>query len=111
MHTAYSNAILFSRISVITNADVCVRLTQLSVPALSNLYGHGAGHDVSGGQVFGVGCVALHEALSLTVNQDPALATATLCDQAASPIDSYRDVHVKMKSTLWLNSCVAADAT
>lgn len=58
-------------------------------PALSDLYGHGAGHDVSGGQVFGVGCIALHEALPLTVDQDATLTTAALCDQAPSSIDPY----------------------
>lgn len=61
-----------------------------SIPALSNLYGHGAGHHVSGGQVFGIGCVALHEAFSLTVDQDPSLTTATLCDQTPSSIDPWK---------------------
>lgn len=50
------------------------------IPALSDLDCHGAGHYVSGGQIFSVGCVALHETLSLAVDQDPSLATAALCD-------------------------------
>ena len=62
--------------------------TQTHTPALSDLDGHGAGDDVSGGQVFGVGRVALHEALPLAVDKDSALATATLCDQAARAIDT-----------------------
>lgn len=67
----------------------------LSIPALSDLYGHGAGHHISGGQVFGVGCIPLHEALSLTVDQDPPLTTATLCDQTTSSVDPCKDSQVK----------------
>lgn len=64
------------------------------VPALSDLYGHGAGHYISGGQIFGVGSVTLHEALSLAVDQDPSLTTATLCDQTTSSVDPCNDSHV-----------------
>lgn len=66
------------------------------VPALSDLYGHWTGHHVPGGQVLGVRCVALHEALSLTVDQDPSLPTATFCDQATSSIDPWKESNVEL---------------
>lgn len=63
------------------------------IPALSDLNCHGAGHYVSGGQIFSVGCITLHETLSLAVDQDPSLATAALCDQTTSSIDPWEDSH------------------
>lgn len=75
----------------------------LSIPALSDLYGHGAGHHVSGGQVFGVGCIALHEALSLAVDQDPSLTTATLCDQTTGSVDPCKDSQVKKGTRILLS--------
>lgn len=57
------------------------------IPALSDLDCHGTGHHVSGGQIFSVGCVTLHETLSLAVDQDPSLAAAALCDQTSSSVD------------------------
>jgi hypothetical protein len=58
------------------------------LPALSDLDGNGAGHNVSGGQVLGVGGVSFHEALTLTVDEDSSLTTAPLCDQTAGSIDT-----------------------
>lgn len=57
------------------------------IPALSDLYCHGAGHHISGGQVFGIGCVALHKTLSLAVDQDASLTAAALCDQTTRSVD------------------------
>lgn len=64
------------------------RALAVILPALSNLDGNGAGHHVSGGQVLGVRSITLHEALTLTVDEDSSLTTATLCDQTASSIDA-----------------------
>lgn len=70
------------------------------LPALSYLYGHGAGHDISRGQVFGVRCIALHEALSFAVDQDPSLASATLRDQTPGSIDPWKDSQTALLSFL-----------
>ena len=63
----------------------------MSIPALSDIYGHGTGHHISGGQVLSVGCVTFHESLSLAIDQDSSFTTATLCDQAASSVDPCKD--------------------
>lgn len=78
-------------VSKLLTASVCA---QRFIPALSDLNCHGAGHHISRGQIFGVGCVALHETLSLAVDQDPSLATTALCDQTPSSIDPWEDLHV-----------------
>lgn len=70
----------------------------LFIPALSDLYRHGAGHHVSRCQIFSVGSVTLHETLSLAVDQDPSLATAALCDQTTSSIDPCKDSHIDSTS-------------
>lgn len=75
-----------SRVKSVPPSNAC-QTPPSSVPALPDLYGHGAGHHVSGGQVFGVGSVALHEALSLTVDQDSSFTTAAFCDQATGSVD------------------------
>lgn len=86
-----SCALTFLDQTVVHNNMSQTCLNMRSIPALSDLYSHGAGHHISGGQVLGIGCIALHEALSLTVDQDASLTTATLCDQATSSIDPYKD--------------------
>lgn len=59
-----------------------------NAPALSNLYCHGAGHHISGGQVLSIGCITLHETLSFAVDQDTTFTTTTLCDQTTGSIDA-----------------------
>lgn len=77
------------------------------IPALSDLYCHGAGHHISGGQVFGIGCIALHKTLSLAVDQDASLTAAALCDQTTSSVDPWTESHIrgltfKMSMNGWL---------
>lgn len=64
------------------------------LPALSDLNGHGARHHISRCQVLGVGRIALHEALALTVYQDASLATAALGDQTTGSIDPWKNADV-----------------
>lgn len=77
------------------------------IPALSDLYCHGARHHISRGQIFGVGCIALHETLSLTVDQDASLTTAALCDQTTSSVDAWEDSHIFSMSACMKFSLVA----
>ena len=63
-----------------------------NAPALSNLYCHGAGHHISGGQVLSIGCITLHETLSFAVDQDTTFTTTTLCDQTTGSIDAWNDL-------------------
>lgn len=85
-----------------------------TVPSLADLDGHGARHHVSGGQVFGVGGVPLHEALSLAVDEDSSLPSAALCDQAAGTIDTCKHGNTQnaslqhSKETLNAQSCLDA---
>lgn len=65
-----------------------VIFTLAHAAALPDLHGHGARHNVSGGQVLGAGGVPLHEALALGVAQDATLASAALGDQAARAVDT-----------------------
>ena len=54
-----------------------VILLRADTAALTNLDGHGPGHDVTRGQIFGCGGVALHEAFAFGVEQVSTLATRT----------------------------------
>lgn len=58
------------------------------VPSLTDLDGHGAGHHISGCQIFSVGGISLHKTLALAVDEDSTLTTAALCDQATGSIDT-----------------------
>ena len=58
--------------------------------ALADLDRHRAAHDIARSQILGIGCVALHEALTLGVGEITALAARALGDQAAGPIDAGR---------------------
>src|SRR5690606_2628097 len=51
---------------------------------------HGAGHDVTTGKVLGVGRVALHEALTVLVDQVTTFTTATFGNQYTSASDAGR---------------------
>lgn len=94
-------------------------LTRLAhPPALPDLYCHGAGHHIPGGQVLSVGCIALHETLSFAVDQDTSFTTTTLCDQTTGPIDACKDLSERgrgrsMKQTAtgqWSSTCNSSDA-
>ena len=53
-----------------------------------DLHGHGAGDDVPAGQVLGGGGIALHEALTLRIDQIAAFAAHAFGDQAARTVDA-----------------------
>lgn len=59
-------------------------------PSFADLQCHGPRHDVPGSQVLGDGGVPLHEALTLTVDENAALASAPLCDETPSAVDACK---------------------
>mmetsp|Transcript_27195 Transcript_27195/g.33827 ORF Transcript_27195/g.33827 Transcript_27195/m.33827 type:complete len:379 (-) Transcript_27195:7-1143(-) len=57
---------------------------------LKNLHGHGARDDITRGQIFSSGSIALHEALTLAVSEDTTFTTAALSHEAASTVNTSR---------------------
>mmetsp|Transcript_15598 Transcript_15598/g.21318 ORF Transcript_15598/g.21318 Transcript_15598/m.21318 type:complete len:375 (-) Transcript_15598:215-1339(-) len=72
----------------VVEVQVNVVLLGPDAAPLAYLHGHGARHDVPGGQVLGRGRVPLHEALPFAVAEDAALAAAALGDEAARAVDA-----------------------
>lgn len=70
--------------------QVDVVLLRTDTTALTNLNSHRTGDDVTRGQILGSGRVALHEALTLRVEEVTTLTTRALSDQAASAVDTGR---------------------
>src|SRR5690554_1130147 len=66
--------------------DVVTVLT--ATPAFEDLHDHGACHHVTTGKVLGVGCITLHEALTILVDQITTFTTAALGHQHTSTIDT-----------------------
>ena len=58
--------------------------------ALPDLLGHGAGDDVTTGEVLGRGRVSFHETLALGVEQVAAFAAGTFGDETSGPVDAGR---------------------
>ena len=56
--------------------------------SFKDFHGHGTRHDVTRGQILGVGSVSLHESLTLTVSEDTAFTTAALSHEATSTVDA-----------------------
>jgi hypothetical protein len=65
-----------------------VILVGTSTATLADLDGHRSGHNVTRGQLFGSGGIALHETLTLSVQKETTLTTGTLSDQATSSVDT-----------------------
>ena len=61
-----------------------------NAPALADLDRHRSADDIPGGKVFGVRCVALHEAFAFGVGKETALAAHAFRNQAAGAIDTGR---------------------
>jgi len=59
-------------------------------PAFADLDGHGPRNDIAGGEILGVGGVALHEAFAIGVGQIATLAAGTLGDQTAGTVNAGR---------------------
>lgn len=72
----------------VAELEVDVVLLLTNTAALANLHRHGTRDDVTGGKILGGGSVALHEALTLGVEEVTTLTTGTLGDQAASAVDT-----------------------
>src|SRR5690606_17127969 len=70
--------------------EVQVHVVLLGTDAapLADLYGHGPAHHVAGGEILGVGRVALHEALAQRVREVTAFAAHALGDEAAGAVDA-----------------------
>jgi hypothetical protein len=68
--------------------EVDVVLLGTNTTALTDLHGHGSGHDISGGKILGGGSISLHESLTLGVQKVTTLTTSTLGDQAAGTVDT-----------------------
>ena len=58
--------------------------------AFADLDGHGPGHDIAGGQIFGDRGVALHESLALGVDEVATLTSAAFGHETSSTIDTYK---------------------
>lgn len=66
--------------------DVITLLTNTS--AGKNFHGHGAGDDVSGGEILGSRGISLHETFTVLVSENTTLTTAALGHQATGTVDT-----------------------
>eukprot|EP00982_Pelagococcus_subviridis_P017130 31518-Pelagococcus_subviridis.AAC.9 len=74
----------------VVEVEVDVVLLRADAAPFANLHRHRPRHDVSRREIFRRRRVPLHEPLALAVAQDPALAAASLGDQAPGAVDPRR---------------------
>ena len=90
------------RAKVLQMQEYMVLLRTHTAP-LVNLYRHGAANHITRRKVFGIRCIALHEAFTVRIGQIAALTTHPLGDQHAGTIDAgwmeLHELHVLDRET------------
>ena len=79
---------LFGRQVVQVEVDVIG--LRANTTTLEDFQGHGAGDNITRGEILSVRSISLHEPLTLRVSEDTAFTTASLSHEATSTIDTSR---------------------